>query len=116
MAVNTNPSKPPAIIAIIASNPTTSETTGWPIGFWWEEVTDPYFTFTKAGYEVDIISPGGGALQGDAWSDPRDESGYSASSPTSMRRADPPRWSATRRPSSLSSNGSCSSACLWNRS
>lgn len=78
MSVNANLSKPPAKVAIIASNPTTSAQTGWPIGFWWEEVTDPYFTFSKAGYEVDIISPEGGELKGDAWSDPRDESGYSA--------------------------------------
>jgi hypothetical protein len=38
----------------------------------------PFLEFTEHGYEVDIASPAGGALQGDAFSDPRDESGYSA--------------------------------------
>jgi DNA-binding transcriptional LysR family regulator len=30
------------------------------------------------GYSVEICSPEGGKLEGDKWSDPRDESGYSA--------------------------------------
>ena len=33
---------------------------------------------TQRGYQIDITSPDGGALRGDSWSDPRDESGYSA--------------------------------------
>ena len=84
MSVYVNSSKKPAKIAIIASNPTTSEQTGWSIGFWWEEVTDPYFVFTNVGYDVDIVSSDGGELQGDAWSDPRDESQYSAHDLVSM--------------------------------
>ena len=84
MSVNVNPSKKPAKILIIASNPITSEKTGWPVGFWWEEVTDPYFTFSKVGYAVDIASPQGGELKGDAWSDPRDESQYSVHDLVSM--------------------------------
>jgi putative intracellular protease/amidase len=68
----------PKRIAIVASNPAVSEQTGWPIGFWWGELTHPYWEFTERGYEVDIASPDGGALQGDAYGDPRDESGYSA--------------------------------------
>ncbi len=84
MSVYVNPSKKPAKVLIIASNPTTSEQTGWPIGFWWEEVTDPYVTFTNMGYEVDIASPDGGELRGDGWSDPRDESQYSAHDLVSM--------------------------------
>ena len=84
MAVYYNQSKRPAKVAIIASNPTTSEQTGWPIGFWWEEVTDPYLVFSRVGYEIDIVSPEGGELRGDAWSDPRDESGYSAHDFVSM--------------------------------
>lgn len=84
MSVNANLSKTPAKVLIIASNPTTSEQTGWPIGFWWEEVTDPYFTFTQAGFEVDIVSPDGGELRADAWSDPRDESQYSSHDLISM--------------------------------
>ncbi len=72
-----NPDKPKRVL-IIASNPAVSETTGWPIGFWWAELTHPYWEFVEKGYEVDVASPEGGALQGDSWSDPRDESGYSA--------------------------------------
>jgi putative intracellular protease/amidase len=65
-------------ILIIAANAATSPVTGWPIGFWWAELTHPYWTFTEAGYEVDIVSPNGGDLQTDGYSDPEDESGYSA--------------------------------------
>jgi putative intracellular protease/amidase len=63
---------------IVASNPAVSGQTGWPIGFWWAELTHPYWEFTERGDVVDVASPEGGPLQGDAWSDPRDESGYSA--------------------------------------
>jgi putative intracellular protease/amidase len=38
----------------------------------------PYWEFTERGYQVDIASPDGGELEWDSWSDPRDESGYSA--------------------------------------
>lgn len=66
-------------IAIVLANPTSSTTTGWPVGFWWSELTHPYFAFTEAGYEVELFSPKGGACEADALSDPRDPSGYSAS-------------------------------------
>ena len=88
-----NPDRPKRIV-IVASNPAVSEQTGWPIGFWWAELSHPFLEFTEHGYEVDIASPEGGALQADAFSDPRDESGYSAedlislgfiNSPTHMR-------------------------------
>jgi putative intracellular protease/amidase len=65
-------------VLVVASNPSTSAQTGWPIGFWWAELTHPYWEFTEAGYEVTIASPDGGALQADSFSDPSDESGYSA--------------------------------------
>jgi putative intracellular protease/amidase len=65
-------------ILLIAANPATSQVTGWPIGFWWAELTHPYWAFTEAGYEVEIRSPRGGALQADSFSDPEDPSGYSA--------------------------------------
>jgi putative intracellular protease/amidase len=65
-------------ILIVASNPGVSAQTGWPIGFWWAELTHPYWEFTERGYQVDVASPDGGALRADPWSDPRDESGYSA--------------------------------------
>ncbi len=65
-------------ILIVASNPAISAQTGWPIGFWWGELTHPYWEFTEAGYDVTIASPDGGAITGDGFSDPEDESGYSA--------------------------------------
>jgi putative intracellular protease/amidase len=65
-------------VLMIAANAGTSPTTGWPIGFWWAELTHPYWVFTEAGYEVDIVSPKGGDLQADGFSDPEDQSGYSA--------------------------------------
>lgn len=65
-------------IALIAANPSTSPTTGWPIGFWWAELTHPYWEFVERGYQVDIFSPDGGSLQADSFSDPEDASGYSA--------------------------------------
>ena len=68
----------PKRVVIVASNPAVSELTGWPIGFWWSELTHPYWELTNHGYQVDIASPDGGELEADSWSDPRDESRYSA--------------------------------------
>lgn len=73
-----NPERPKRI-AIVASNPSVSEQTGWPIGFWWSELTHPYWEFVERGYHLEIYSPDGGKLLADNWSDPRDESRYSAS-------------------------------------
>jgi putative intracellular protease/amidase len=73
----TNPDRKKKIL-LIAANPATSPTTGWPIGFWWAELVHPFWAFTEAGYEVEIRSPKGGALQADGYSDPEDASGYSA--------------------------------------
>jgi putative intracellular protease/amidase len=72
-----NPERPKRVL-VLASNPAVSEQTGWPIGFWWAELTHPYWEFVGHGYQVDLASPEGGKLEGDRWSDPRDESGYSA--------------------------------------
>src|SRR5262249_57428749 len=72
-----DPDKPKRIL-VLASNPAVSDQTGWPIGFWWAELTHPYWEFAEHGYRVEVASPRGGALQGDSWSDPRDERGYSA--------------------------------------
>jgi len=71
-----NPQKPKRI-AIVASNHSVSKQTGWPIGFWWSELTHPYWEFAERGYQVEIFSPDGGKLEADNWSDPRDESKYS---------------------------------------
>jgi putative intracellular protease/amidase len=58
--------------AIVISNPAVSTTTGWPVGFWWAELTHPYFAFTEVGWQVDVYSPDGGACEADAMSDPED--------------------------------------------
>ncbi len=76
--------KNPKRIAIVIANPTVSTTSGWPVGFWWSELTHPYFAFEEAGYEVELFSPAGGKCEGDAMSDPRDASGYSSSDLISM--------------------------------
>lgn len=73
----TNPDRRKRVL-LIAANPATSPTTGWPVGFWWAELTHPYWTFAEAGYEIEIRSPRGGPLQADSYSDPEDASGYSA--------------------------------------
>ena len=72
-----NPDKRKKVL-IVVGNPSVSQTTGWPIGFWWAELTHPYWEFVEKGYEVEIVSPKGGDLQADGYSDPEDASGYSA--------------------------------------
>ncbi len=79
--VNTNK---PKRVAIVIANPAVSDTTGWPVGFWWSELTHPYYEFTEMGYEVEVFSPAGGKCEPDAMSDPRDESGYSVTDLVSM--------------------------------
>ncbi|WP_118974294.1 type 1 glutamine amidotransferase domain-containing protein [Taibaiella koreensis] len=86
MSAKLNPLSPNKIkkIALIAANKAVSQQTGWPIGFWWAELTHPYWAFTEKGYQVDIYSPDGGQLEADAYSDPEDTSGYSAHDLISM--------------------------------
>jgi putative intracellular protease/amidase len=83
---NVNPvnAKAPKRVALVISNPTVSTTTGWPVGFWWSELSHPYYAFAEKGYTVDIFSPNGGKCEADAFSDPRDPSGYSSSDLISM--------------------------------
>ena len=64
-------------VAIVIANPAVSTTTGWPVGFWWSELTHPYLAFHEAGYEVEVYSPQGGKCDADGMSDPNDASGYS---------------------------------------
>ena len=64
-------------VAVVIANPAVSTTTGWPVGFWWSELTHPYLAFEEAGYAVELFSPEGGACEADAMSDPNDASGYS---------------------------------------
>lgn len=65
-------------VLMVASSPATSTQTGWPIGFWAAELTHPLHVFQEAGYEVELVSTEGGEILMDSYSDPRDESGYSA--------------------------------------
>jgi putative intracellular protease/amidase len=83
---NVNPVNPDKRkrVAIVISNPAVSVTTGWPVGFWWSELTHPYYEFTEAGYEVEVFSPDGGKCEPDAMSDSRDPSGYSSTDLISM--------------------------------
>ncbi len=86
--------KQPKRDAIVIANPATSTTTGGPVGFWWSELTHPYYAFTEAGYEVEIFSPSGGKCQADGMSDPRDASGDSASDLISLGFLSTPRLAA----------------------
>ncbi len=72
-------------ILMVVSNPATSSTTGWPVGFWAAELTHAYKLFIENGYEVTIASPKGGKVEFDSLSDPRDSSGYSKDDVISMK-------------------------------
>jgi putative intracellular protease/amidase len=65
-------------ILMVASSPSVSKQTGWPIGFWAAELTHPLRVFQEAGYEVELVSTEGGKLVMDGYSNPTDPSGYSA--------------------------------------
>lgn len=65
-------------ILMVASSPTVSKQTGWPIGFWAAELTHPLHVFKEAGYEVELVSTAGGKVEMDGYSNPTDASGYSA--------------------------------------
>jgi putative intracellular protease/amidase len=64
------------------------------VGFWWSELTHPYFELTEKGYEVEVFSPNGGKCEADAMSDPRDASGYSASDLVSLGFIHTPKLAA----------------------
>lgn len=81
--VDVTTAKRPQILMVVA-NPTTSTTTGWPVGFWAAELTHPYYEFMRARYGVTIASPEGGKVEFDSLSDPRDESKWSADDLISM--------------------------------
>jgi putative intracellular protease/amidase len=69
---------------IVVANPSVATTTGWPVGFWAEELTHPYYELTERGIEVTIASPDGGRVEFDQLSDPRDASKWSANDLISM--------------------------------
>lgn len=91
---NLNPASvgQPKRVAIVISNPGVSTTTGWPVGFWWAELSHPYFKFTEAGYEVEVFSPQGGACEADAVSDPEDPSQWQAEDLISHGCKDDPQF------------------------
>jgi putative intracellular protease/amidase len=81
--VDVTTSRRPHVLMVVA-NPSTSTTTGWPVGFWAAELTHPFVEFTRVRYDVTIASPDGGKVEIDAMSDPRDESRWSADDLISM--------------------------------
>lgn len=81
-------------VLMLVSNPAVSDRTGWPVGFWWAELTHPYWEFTEAGFEVTVASPDGGRVVADAYSDPTDPSGYSADDLLSLGFLSSPRHRA----------------------
>jgi putative intracellular protease/amidase len=86
--------KKPKRIAIVIANSAVSTTTGWPVGFWWSELSHPYFAFTERGYEVEIFSHDGGRCEADSMSDPRDASGYSETDLISLGFLSTPKLAA----------------------
>jgi len=40
----------PKRAAIVISNAAVSTSTGWPVGFWWSELTHPHYAFTEGGW------------------------------------------------------------------
>jgi putative intracellular protease/amidase len=74
----------PKKVVIVVANPATATTTGWPVGFWAEELTHPYYELTERGIQVTIASPEGGKVEFDQLSDPRDPSKWSANDLISM--------------------------------
>lgn len=94
MSATIDVTAPTKRILFVVANPSTSTVTGWPVGFWWAELTHPYWEFVERGYEVTIASPDGGALVADGYSDPEDPSAYSAHDLISLGFAKSPAHAA----------------------
>ncbi|MEM1125706.1 MAG: type 1 glutamine amidotransferase domain-containing protein [Bacteroidota bacterium] len=60
------------VLAVVTSHDQLGDT-GYPTGYWISELAHPYLALTRAGYDVDVASPQGGAAPLDAWSDPRSD-------------------------------------------
>lgn len=58
-------------VLYIVSNPATLM--GYPVGFFAEEMTGPFFDLVQAGCTVDVASPKGGKVEFDGFSDPENE-------------------------------------------
>src|SRR3989442_11839506 len=76
--------KNPKRVAIVLANPAVSTTARWPVGFWWSELSHPYFVLSEKGFDIEVFSPNGGKCEADAMSDPRDASGFATSDLISM--------------------------------
>ncbi len=84
-------------VLMIASNPSVSKQTGWPIGVWYAELAHPFWVFSEAGYTVDIASPEGGEITFDGYSDPEDASQYAAFDYISLGfKKDPAKMALTK--------------------
>jgi len=79
-------------ILMVVANPSVSTTIGWPVGFWAAELIHPYDALTRKGYTVTIASPNGGKVAMDAYSDPRDASGYSKDDTLSLQYLNKPEF------------------------
>ncbi|MGK8200722.1 type 1 glutamine amidotransferase domain-containing protein [Burkholderia cepacia] len=64
--------KPRRILSIVSN---TAQLKGIPVGFFAEEMTRAFLTFTEAGHRVDLASPKGGEVMYDTHSDPRTPGG-----------------------------------------
>lgn len=71
-------------VAIVLANPSVNTVAGWPCGFWWSELSHPYYVLTEKGCEIELFSPNGGRCEPDAMSDPRDPNGFSTADLISM--------------------------------
>ncbi len=58
-------------ILYLVSNPAILKE--FPVGFFAEELTRPFYEFIQAGYEVDLASPKGGKVEFDGFSDPENQ-------------------------------------------
>jgi putative intracellular protease/amidase len=65
-------------VALVLANPSTNTIAGWPCGFWWSEVSHPYYLLTERGFDIEFFSPDGGACEPDAMSDPRHPNSFSS--------------------------------------
>ncbi|MFY8003226.1 MAG: hypothetical protein ACOVNR_00215, partial [Chitinophagaceae bacterium] len=90
-------------ILMIASNPSVSKTTGWPIGVWYAELAHPFWVFSEAGYTVELASLEGGEIKFDGFSDPEDASKYAAFDYVSLGfKKDPAKMALTKNTLKLS--------------
>ena len=63
-------------IAVVAANKAQGKI--GDIGFYYAELTHPYYEFSLAGFEIDLYSPDGGEIFADPYSNPEHESGFAA--------------------------------------